>query len=72
MLKNTDPGSRYFLVKQGKDVVVARIDLSGMDDVICVLSGRAETNVVLAEVRAELGDDPNVWLPEFTKRVRNM
>jgi type IV secretion system protein VirB4 len=72
LLKNTDPGSRYFLVKQGKDVVVARIDLSGMDDVIAVLSGRAETNEVLTAVRAELGDDPNVWLPEFTKRVRNM
>jgi len=72
LLKNTDPGTRYFLVKQGKDVVVARIDLSGMDDIIMVLSGRAETNVILDEVRAQLGNDPAVWLPEFTRRVRAM
>src|ERR1700744_3013935 len=46
LLKTTEPGSRFFLVKQGKDVVVARIDLSGMDDIIMVLSGRAETVVI--------------------------
>ena len=52
LFRSTDPGSRYFLVKQGKDVVVARIDLSGMDDVINVLSARAETVSILDEVRA--------------------
>ncbi len=71
LLKTTDPGSRYFLVKQGRDVVVARIDLSGMEDVIMVLSGRAETVSVLDEVRAEVGDDPEIWLPVFQERVRN-
>jgi type IV secretion system protein VirB4 len=69
LLKNTDPGSRYFLVKQGKDVVVARIDLSGMTDIVHVLSGRAETVGLLDEIRAEVGDDVNTWLPIFTKRV---
>lgn len=70
LLKNTDPGTRYFLVKQGKDVVVARIDLSGMDDVISVLSGRAETVAILDEVRAQVGDEPEAWLPVFTRRVK--
>jgi len=69
LLKTTDPGSRYFLVKQGKDVVVARIDLSGMDDVICVLSGRAETVGILDEVIKSYGDDPDIWLPIFQQRV---
>ncbi|MFM9890354.1 MAG: VirB4 family type IV secretion/conjugal transfer ATPase [Rickettsiales bacterium] len=72
LLKNTDPATRYFLVKQGKDVVVARIDLGGMDDVINVLSGRAETVGLLDEIRAEVGDDVNVWLPIFTKRVKQI
>lgn len=72
LLKNTDPASRYFLVKQGKDVVVARIDLSGMDDIIQVLSGRAETVGLLDEIRAEVGNDVNVWLPIFTKRVKKL
>ncbi len=72
LLKTTDPGTRYFLVKQGKDVVVARIDLSGMDDVISVLSGRAETVALLDRVRAEVGDDVDTWLPIFTKRVKEL
>jgi type IV secretion system protein VirB4 len=70
LLKNTDPGTRYFLVKQGKDVVVARIDLSSMEDVVSILSGRAETVNVLNEVRAEVGDDPEAWIPIFTRRVK--
>lgn len=70
LLKTTDPGSRYFLVKQGKDVVVARIDLSGMDDVINILSARAETIVILDEVRREVGDAPEAWMPVFQERVR--
>ena len=43
LIKETDPGTRFFLLKQGTDVVVARLDLSGMEDAIPVLSGRAET-----------------------------
>ena len=70
LLKNTDPGSRYFLVKQGKDVVVARIDLSGMDDVINVLSARAETVGYLDEIRATTGDAPEAWMAAFQEKVR--
>jgi type IV secretion system protein VirB4 len=72
LLKTTDPGSRYFLVKQGKDVVVARIDLSGMEDIISVLSGRAETVGLLDQIRSEVGDDVETWLPIFTKRVKEL
>ncbi len=70
LLKNTDIGTRYFLVKQAKDVVVARVDLSGMEDVVSVLSGRAETVGLLDEIRAEVGDNVKDWLPIFTKRVK--
>ena len=51
-------------------MVVARLDLSGMDDIISVLSGRAETVSVLDEVIKEYGDDPEIWLPIFQERVR--
>ena len=70
LLKTTDPGSRYFLVKQGKDVVVARIDLSGMDEVINILSARAETVSILDQVRSEVGDAPEAWMPIFQERVK--
>jgi type IV secretion system protein VirB4 len=70
LLKTTDPGSRFFLVKQGRDVVVARIDLSGMDEVINVLSGRAETVSILDEIRANVGDEPTAWMPIFQERIK--
>ncbi len=69
LLKTTDPGSRYFLLKQGKDVVIARIDLSGMEDIIHVLSGRAETVSILDDVMKEIGGDPEQWIPIFQQRV---
>ena len=72
LLKNTDIATRYFLVKQGKDVVVARIDLSGLEDVVGVLSGRAETVILLEKVRAEVGNDVADWLPVFTKRLKEL
>jgi type IV secretion system protein VirB4 len=72
LIKTTDPGSRFFLVKQGDDVVVARIDLSGMDDVINVLSGRADTVLLLDEIRDEVGENPEDWLPVFCERVREI
>jgi type IV secretion system protein VirB4 len=70
LIKTTDPGSRFFLVKQGTDAVVARIDLSGMSNVINVLSGRAETVLLLDSIREEVGDNPDDWLPIFWKKVK--
>lgn len=70
LIKTTDPGTRFFLVKQGMDAVVARIDLSGMDDMINVLSGRAETVRLLDKIRAEVGDNPDDWLPVFWEKAK--
>ena len=70
LLQTTDPGSRFFLVKQGKDVVVARIDLSGMDEIVNVLSARAETIIIVDEMRAKYGDSPDAWMPHFQKQVK--
>ncbi len=71
LIKYTDPGSRFFLVKQGVSAVVARIDLRGLEDTINVLSGRAETVLMLNEIIEKVGRDPNVWLPIFCQKVRN-
>lgn len=70
LIKTTDPGTRFFLVKQAMDAVVARIDLSGMDEIINVLSGRAETVVLLDKILEEHGTDPDVWLPIFWEKVK--
>lgn len=70
LVKTTDPGTRFFLVKQDNDGVIARIDLGGMDDVIRVLSARAETIVMMDEIIDEVGDDPDDWLPIYYERSR--
>lgn len=72
LVKTIDPGTRYFLVKQANDSVVARVDLSGMNDVISILSGRASTVGILDDVRKEVGDDPSIWIPVFHKRIQEM
>ena len=64
------PESRQFLVKQGHDSIVVELDLSGMDDELAILSGRSETVAILENIRAEVGDDPDHWLPVFRKRWR--
>ena len=70
LVKTTDPSTRYFLVKQDNDGVISRIDLSGMDDVVRVLSARIETIILLDEIINQVGDDPDDWLPIFYDRSR--
>ncbi len=73
LVKTIDPGSRYFLIKQDNGGVIARVDLSGMTDVINVLSGRADTVLLLDDIIRELrSDKPEDWLPVFYKRVRKL
>ena len=51
-----------FLVKHGNDSVIARLDLTGLDRILTVLSGRESSVRRLDALRARLGDDPASWL----------
>ena len=64
------PESRKFLVKQGHDSVVVELDLTGLDDELAVLSGRAETTSIAVAAASEFGPDPANWLPVFHQRRR--
>ncbi len=59
--------ARCFLIKHGNDSVVARLNLSGEDDILTILSGRERTVRMLDEIRSHTGDDPALWLPELLK-----
>jgi len=61
--------SRQFLIKQGQNSVVAELNLRGFDDELAVLSGNTATSLLAERLVAELGDDPDKWLPEF-HRIR--
>jgi type IV secretion system protein VirB4 len=72
LIKTTDPSSRYFLVKQGVNAVVAKVDLGGMDNIINVLSGRSETVLLLKELQDTYGQDPAIWLKMFYQKAREL
>jgi type IV secretion system protein VirB4 len=57
-----------FLIKQGNQSCFAKLDLYGMDDEISVLSGNTENVAIFNEIVAEVGADPDVWMPIFQSR----
>ncbi|WP_308814275.1 VirB4 family type IV secretion system protein [Sphingomonas sp. GV3] len=57
--------SRAFLIKHGRDSVVAQLDLTGEADLLTILSGRETTVRRLDAIRAEVGDDPIHWVPRL-------
>lgn len=57
------PGSRRFLIRQGRESVVAELDLKGFTGELKVISGRAASVAELERLIAALGPDPNAWLP---------
>lgn len=67
--------SRTFLLKQrfaghGRHSVVARLDLSGFDDELAVLSGTTENNALADRAIDEAGDIPANWLPIYHRLRR--
>ncbi len=58
--------SRCFLIRQPDASVVVRLDLSGMPEVLTLLSGRESTVRRLDALRAQYGDAPAAWYPALT------
>ena len=69
-IKNTLPERRLFLYKQASGSAICKLNLTGMDDEMAVLSGNSATVKLLDSIRAEVGDNPNDWLPIFQQRRR--
>ncbi len=66
VIRTLPQGGRAFLLRQGEQSHVLRLDLGGMDDLVMVLSGRETTVRRLDALRADLGDDPAAWYPALT------
>jgi type IV secretion system protein VirB4 len=58
-----------FLIKHGRESVVARLNLTGEDDLLTILSGRERTVRLLDELRGSVGDDPSAWMPELLRQA---
>jgi len=61
--------SHCFLVRHANHSVVIRLDLSGMSEMLTVLSGREASVRKLDELRARLGDDPAAWYQPLTGKA---
>lgn len=61
-----EPGK--FLFKQGKDSVVVRNDLAGMDDMIAVLSASIDNVPLVRDLIDAHGPNPEIWLPQFFRQ----
>lgn len=67
-LKTFDRNSRKMLIKQSNTSCFASFYLSGFDEFFPILSGETADIVLCESIRAEVGNDPDVWIPEFMKR----
>ena len=71
ILQSLAEDSRMMLVKQNLRSAVVKLDLTGMHDEIVVLSGSIDNVELLDEIRDEVGDDPDIWLPILLQRVED-
>ncbi len=69
LVRSLPDTARCFLIKHGNESVVARLNMSGEHEMLTILSGRERTVRLLDEIRAEIGDDPEDWLPLLLDRT---
>lgn len=69
LVRSLPDSAHCFLIKHGNESVVARLNLSGERDMLTILSGRERTVRLLDDIRAEVGDDPEAWLPRLLEQA---
>jgi len=62
LVRTLPDSSHCFLIRHGRESVVARLDLSGESDILTILSGREATVRMFDELVARTGPDPANWL----------
>lgn len=62
--------SRQFLIKQGQQSALARMNLRGMNKEISILSGTPDNAARIARIIENVGtDDPLTWMPIYWKEL---
>lgn len=62
LVRTLPDSSHCFLIRHGRESVVARLDLSGESDVLTILSGREASVRIFDELVTRTGPDPANWL----------
>lgn len=71
LVKALPEDSRKFVIKQGGSCAVGSINLLGFGDELLVLSSSPDRAEMMEEVIADVGDDPECWVPAFVSRVKS-
>jgi type IV secretion system protein VirB4 len=69
IVRTLPDSSHAFLVRQGNESAVVRLDLSGEKEILAILSSRERSVRLLDEIRCEVGEDPQAWMPELMERL---
>lgn len=69
LVRSLPDSAHCFLIKHGNESVVARLNLGGEREMLTILSGRERTVRLLDDIRAEVGDDPEAWLPRLLEQA---
>lgn len=69
LVRTLPDDSHCFLVRHGNDSVVVRLDLSGEQELLTILSGRESTVRLFDELVLETGSDPDKWMKSLLERA---
>lgn len=70
VVRKLPEGGRLFALRQHGELSVLRFDLAGMDEELMVLSGTPDRAARAAAVRAQVGEDPALWVPALLAAER--
>ncbi len=70
-IKHTPKELRQFLYKQDNESAICKLNLAGMEDELAVFSANTKTCEMLDKIRAEVGNNPEDWLPVFQQRRKS-
>ena len=69
LVRSLPDTAHAFLIRHGQESALVRLDLSGEKELLTILSGRERSVRLLDEIRANVGNDPEAWMPELMVRV---
>jgi len=68
--RGLQPGSRKFLIKQGRSSVACQLDLKGFDEALAVISGRRTSVDLMHALIQKHGPEAQSWLPIFYEHIK--
>jgi len=69
LIRTLSDNSHCFLIKHGNESVVARLDLTGEDKLLTILSGREATVRIFDEIVGAEESPPDDWMPLLFRKV---